>query len=937
MDSDPDAGDNTRPMGLFHRSWETMTQLADLARENDVAVKIRPLAGAERFKSDALAALEREMFRYRPRSFDGLRGVTVAEAANRRLETETVAADILRLCREEGYRYREIGVLIRDEDYVGLTARTFAAYGIPFFVAGKRGGCHHPLAELLRSTWELLSAWRYEPIFRALRTGFFPLPEDEIDRLENYVLEFGIRGKKNWLSRKDWTWERRAVTEDDASVKDQDALDRINSARWQIMAPLKNLAEKITGKMTVKETTAALYEFLRELNVPETLEAWVRRDRAAGRLAEAAEHRQIWQDVLDLFDQLVETAGSEIFTRGEYEDVLSEGLEALEIGLVPPGLDYVSVSAFDQNSLDNSRAIYIMGANEGIMPRRSREKGLFTDAERLRLKTEARLDISSGGLEGILAEKYLIYRSFTAAREYLFVSYSLAGAEGVGLSPSALIDTVKKILPDAEFLSVPLETADTSPELDRLGKLNLAAGTVAVSKMVAAFRAGGEGKKIPAWWQDVYNWSLKREDLRGKLRIALGGLMSEPRSTKLEKELAASLFAPKKRLRGSVTQFEQFRKCPFWHFAQYGLKLRERLTYGFRALDLGNLLHGLLKNFGEELKGQNRRWGELKPDEAAELCQTIIASLAPRLQNEIFLSNAGYTHQLERIKLLAERSVERLIAWDRVSKFHPKVYECSFGKKMQSMPPLTYDLGRDAILEIVGQIDRIDCDEGQKYFLIVDYKTGNASINLLEVYYGLKLQLLTYLLVARNFLTENSEDRLPAGMLYFFLRYPSIRPKHRLEPSEARAMIMKKLKMPGWVLLDSEIIKSIDPLGMFLKLRLKNDGSPYSDSRASVKTAEEFDFLLDYVGILLTATGKMIMDGEIAPLPIKQGNSLSCAYCPYDAICGFDLKIPGYAYREHEKIDDEEIMNKIKRICAANARKKGESSDGMDRRAASRD
>ena len=100
----------------------------------------------------------------------------------------------------------------------------------------------------------------------------------------------------------------------------------------------------------------------------------------------AALHRQVWDGVIALFDQFVETADEENISREEYADLLDGGLAALSSALIPPGLDAVTVGDFDQNSLDNIPVLFVMGANEGIMPRRAKEKGIFTDADRLRLR-----------------------------------------------------------------------------------------------------------------------------------------------------------------------------------------------------------------------------------------------------------------------------------------------------------------------------------------------------------------------------------------------------------------------------------------------------------------------------------------------------------------------------------------------------------------------
>ena len=123
------------------------------------------------------------------------------ETANRRLECEAVASDILRLCRDENYRHHEIGILLRAEDeYGNLLEAVLADYEIPYFSDTKRQSSHHPLAELIRSSLEAVRTWQYEPLFRAFKTDFFAASRSEIDALENYVLSFGIRGASRWLS-----------------------------------------------------------------------------------------------------------------------------------------------------------------------------------------------------------------------------------------------------------------------------------------------------------------------------------------------------------------------------------------------------------------------------------------------------------------------------------------------------------------------------------------------------------------------------------------------------------------------------------------------------------------------------------------------------------------------------------------------------------------
>ena len=50
-------------------------------------------------------------------------------------------------------------------------------------------------------------------------------------------------------------------------------------------------------------------------------------------------------------------------------------------------------------------------------------------------------------------------------------------------------------------------------------------------------------------------------------------------------------------------------------------------------------------------------------------------------------------------------------------------------------------------MELIGRIDRVDKakDDHGVYLRIIDYKSSAKELNLSEVYYGITLQMLTYL------------------------------------------------------------------------------------------------------------------------------------------------------------------------------------------------
>ena len=927
--------ENQQETGIFHRAYRTMEEICRLMHELEQTTAqaswypVTLLSDNHR-SSDrpVLLQLEQHLLQLGAASAAEPAGLRVVEAANRRLEVETAAADILRLVREEGYRYREIGLLVRDgEAYDDVIRLVLQDYGIPFFQDGKRPSVHHPLAELMRSALEVVARnWQYETVFRCLRTGFFPLVRDDVDKLENYVLEFGIRGRRRWTQAEDWDWHRRYSLDEDGDQVDDEAqasLAAINALRRQAMAALAAFDEEIHAAGSVCELTTALYQLLVRLEVPRHLEEWTKLAEADGRLADAAEHRQIWADAMGLLDQLVEISGEEEMSLIDFSAVLSDGLDALQIALIPPGLDYVTVASFDQNSLDNTRAIYILGANAGIMPRRTAEQGLFTDADRLHLEQALQAmanggrparTISRGGQERSFGEKFLLYRGFNEASEYLWVSYALADSEGSGLQASTLVRHLLEDFPgvkDESFLSIPLAV------LERQDVLQLSAVRPALSGLANALRGQKERQQLEPFWQDVYNWALAQPELRRPLTLALSGLFARADEGQLPPELARAIYLRGRSIRGSVTQFEKFHQCPFAHFASYGLKLQERRTYRFRSMDLGQLLHAVLKEYGERVRRDyHSRWQDVPEEARPAICHELVDELAPRLQSEILLSRANYKHLKRRIEETAGQAIGHLSDWAALSEFQPAYFEESFGHAGDQVQLTPLPLGDGYSLSFKGQIDRLDIQPDSPYFLIIDYKTGQAAINLFEVYYGLKLQLLVYVLVAQQLLSQQGEDRLPAGLLYAFLQNPLISSGQRLSEKELQKKVDAKLCMPGWVLADMDVIRQIDAGLSHIKPRVKKDGELDANTKKNhyVRTREEFELLLSYVDHILKDTGRDILSGDIRVSPYRQRDKKdrnACAYCVYGDICGFDPDIPGYEYRDIGPMDEEFIERRM--------------------------
>ena len=330
---------------------------------------------------------------------------------------------------------------------------------------------------------------------------------------------------------------------------------------------------------------------------------------------------------------------------------------------------------------------------------------------------------------------------------------------------------------------------------------------------------------------------------------------------------AEKLYAPTGRMRASVTKFESFNECPFKFFAEHGLKLQERVEYKVQSPDIGNILHAVMSHFGRELKRENRPWSSVSTVELSERVEKILDELTPRVHNKILLSTKTLEHRRERIKKVAVESLSRLIDLDAVSDFHPQIFETNFNSSL---------LISNSTLDLSGRIDRIDLSGDGKYFLIIDYKTGKATLSLQKIFGGLSLQLAISLGAAKNFLTDGRE---PGAMLYCLLRLSSGNGRN---DAEASANGNDELKMPGLIRIDDAIKNAVDSSGKFVALDKKDNLLSHDDLQTVIAYAEK----------ILQTTAKKILNGCIEVKPAKVGSDYdACQYCPFSALCNFDRAV----------------------------------------------
>jgi ATP-dependent helicase/nuclease subunit B len=825
-----------------------------LNRQSEVEILSRDANKSRFARSSALAAIEEgwSLPVQNPESkIRNPESLQITACANPEAEAVFAAREILKFVRA-GNRFRDCAVLVRNlEAYHQPLARIFRRYEIPFFLDRRESVAHHPLAELTRGALRTAAFdWQHDDWFAALKAGFSPVDEAEIDRLENRALESGWRGKK---------WRE--------PLPDESA-ERL---RQQILPPFETLAAalaKTKFQPAGPQLAAALRDFWSDAKAETTLERWTLDDEPAatgGR--QPAIHRTVWEQMNSWLDNLALAFAGEALPLRDWLPVLEAGLANLTVGVIPPALDEVLIGAVDRSRNPNLKFALVLGLNESVFPAAPESPAILTHSDRDELELQ-NAALGANRFDQLSRERYLGYIACTRAGEKLAVTFSRQSADGKTLNPSPFIARLDAMFPElkiAEYSGAGWREAEHANELTE------PLATAAVNEHWRSLL------ELPTLKSLAENLAALREpDLKEKLPEALA------------EEIYGAV------LKSSVSRLEEFAQCPFRFFVHSGLRAEERKLFELDARERGSFQHEILKTFHEQLQSEGKRWRDVEPAEARRRVGEIAAALAPHFRDGLLHADAPSRFAARMLTAALQDFVGTLVGWMRGQyDFDPAKAELDFGFDGSPAPAWKIDLGGGHRLALRGRIDRIDlCRDGDRALCVVtDYKSSQRKLDKILMEHGVQLQLPAYLAAVQSWPPEilGAGPIVPAGVFYVNLCGQFESGGSRAE-ALADADAARRLAYRHSGRFDASRLDRFDRVraGDQLSYRLNQDGSVRGGSAEALPPAE-FESLTGKVETQLRKLGAEIFSGAASVDPYRKGAATACDFCDYRAVCRIDL------------------------------------------------
>lgn len=682
----------------------TVSKFTEFANSAHINAKEVQLSVPEDSKSPALLRIEDKIwdFSVKKSSLPDIKrddSLILASCKNELEEAKFAALQIIR-AKNEGIKYSEIAVIARDcESRKGIIDAVFSDMNIPYFYSQKTNLSVTPVCRLLLSALRcIVYNFRSEDVLTLIKTGLSGTDVYDADLFEEYCYTWSITNSKflePWSMNPDGY-----VTK--MSKRGSEILVSANKVRQQVISPLVSLRNKFAlNNGDTKENCRALYEYLQELNISDTLGSLAENALKSGDIKEAGELIRVYDLLISILTDISLALSDYKTSPEELCTAIEIMLSNTEIGSVPAVNDCVTVGSASTLRVENIKLTIVLGLNEGEFPQNYSDSGLLTETDK---KTMAKYDLALDSREDriISDELFYVYRAMTKPSKRLVISSLTSSIGGKAMNPSTAWNRVRFLLP--EF----------APIVFDLKKLEMSLIEASCDSSLKAVNSEDECALIDPQY----------------VRMIFGDIL------KLTKSKIAT-----------------FAECPYKYWCKYVLKLREIKISEISYADSGTIIHYILENFLKMESVRNEDGSITRPSH--EDTKEAVTSILKQYIDSIDCPKTNnLTYQFSRLRDLSLVMVENVLDEFEASKFKIVAMEKNIdGSVENSLKPMeiqVYDDKKLPVVNLGGTVDRIDIydDGNQKYLRIVDYKTGAHKFDVKKVSTGTDLQLPAYLFTA---------------------------------------------------------------------------------------------------------------------------------------------------------------------------------------------
>lgn len=804
--------------------------------------------------------------------------IHILESVSTTREVENMAVIIKKLIKEEDLRYRDFSVYLSDqEEYENDLVRVFDREGLPYFLdkTGKLSDNHIVKAYLAALRLALYN-FRADDLSFFLRSGIFHPGKGSLSKIisfQNYCRQRKIHGGM--------IFQDKYFMLDEDFYKDQPGelsrkkmeIEEVASIRNSLLDLLSPLYELRRGQYPAEKICGEIYRLIDRPELRKGFENYQEELKERNLAGAYEENAQVRDKFIGILDQEVSLMAERPISLSKAYKLIEAGCQNLRLGVIPPYKDQVMVSPFSRGRVSERKVKIFLGLNDLYFPGKASEDLLVSDREKKALSGE-NLDLKLYITDRDKEDRFSLYKMFTSGEKF-YLSFALANKKGEALKKSSVLINIEEIFPKLEPVDL---TGEDLPDYEYSENLT----EKRVLSILYQLKRGGALDGEDRVKAKSFLKYLEAEDGKAFEDLKKGLFFTNQKPPLSSSE---TLYAKKD---FSVSEIDNFARCPYRHFIDYGLRLKGEDDFEVGNFEVGNIIHSNMEGLARDL-------ADLGPE---NLTEENIEELIDRNFKKALEENIDKTRLSDPKNLFTIKNIEKtgrtnsleMIEQIRGGDFHIEAMEETFDRgedytfKEVNLPDGSY---------IHGRIDRVDRYEN--FLRVIDYKTGNKVFKLVNILNGIDLQLIVYMIS----LEETDPSLTPVASLYMPLKDELVN-LGDLEYKEENIedIYREKFKLNGLIVeVNDQVLPLMDREGY--------ESGKYkliSDKKENIIGKEDLKKLTAYVKGLLASYIEEIKGGNISLNPLRYSSTSSeCDRCSYRGICKFDPTIDQKRFRDFDK------------------------------------
>lgn len=609
-----------------------------------------------------------------------------------------VCNEIIRLTREENYRYRDIRVFSPDEAMTERFKGILHLFNLDAFIDRKIVLNTTPIMRYVETLLELpLHGFPTDDVLRLLRTGLAPVSPELVDYFENFCKANNILFEDKIFDKE--RYEVRVVPDKKTNYFQMYVNNKIienggmylyGSIVEGVLVPLKQVIDDITKADTIAKKSIVLMTHL------DSLTGYIKKlgnKYLEGEYADTDSASAIvrsYKEVMGLLSSFANDANEINISLEQFAELIKIDIRNKVIGTIPLTVDSIEIVDESSACYTPCKVMFMIGCNSSNFPHKSSSEGIMSNSELDKLGREITVDLPNKAMMQSKEETVRASLIVNAATEKIYMMCLENDFE------SSVVRYFREAL--------------------GINKVSCKAFKTPIYGDPVARRHDFLDASIPS--------SIIKELLENKGSV-------------------------------SVSSLEKYNKCALQYMLDNLLKIRERADETSVKTNLfGTLVHDMFEHSIGDIVKEYPTIDKLQ-EYSDSLTDDKLTDLANQYFDKARLNSDSPDRNLPifemlpgiKVKRIFKRALPILIKYCIDNKYVPTYFE----RKVDKLPvPFKVTTANGLEFYFRGSIDRVDVSEEDKSIRIVDYKTGDKEIKMKEFLAGIQIQLFAYALAERN-------------------------------------------------------------------------------------------------------------------------------------------------------------------------------------------